>query len=61
MLKSPYTTQYVSHCVSSSLMLLSMALMLRGCEKKRSDENTNRRERRGVTACDEEHGLIECG
>lgn len=29
MLKTPYTTQYVSHVVSSSLLELSMALMLR--------------------------------
>lgn len=28
MLKTPYTTQYVSHVVSSSLLELSMALML---------------------------------
>ena len=28
-LKTPYTTQYVSHVVSSSLLELSMALMLR--------------------------------
>lgn len=28
-LKTPYTTQYVSHMVSSSLLELSMALMLR--------------------------------
>lgn len=37
-LKMPYTTQYVSHVVSSSLLELSMALMLQ-------------QERRGHSCC----------